>query len=182
MICRTYVVNDEQDFRNLLSKLGLAFKNCWNRYVWINKTNYYRLVIFDNHEYGLFTQSQLPIVESHQDVNSSNWADYKPYADKGYKEMRPNGVESGTKVDGSWTSLRKAEFRKTDAWKNFKENIYYWNTCSNGMIMCEDCKRYYTKENIDVHHIFPEKYDELERDKFMLLCHDCHEIRTQNGE
>lgn len=182
MISKTYVVNDEQDFRNQLDKLGLEFKACWNRYVWMNKTNYYRLVIFDNNEYGLFTQSQLPIVQSHQDLNSASWKDYKAYADKGYKEMRPNGVEAGTKTDKAWTSLRKQEFRKSQSWISFKENMYYWNTCSNGMIMCQDCKEYFTKENIDIHHIFPNEYDVLERSKFMLLCRNCHEIRTKKGE
>lgn len=182
MICRVFTVNNERDFRDLLSRLNLAFKDCWKRYIWQNKTNYYRLVIFDNYEYGLFTQAQLPIVKSHQELNSANWADYKPYADKGYQEMRPCGVEAGTKTDNSWTPLRKEAFRKSEAWINFKNNMYYWGTCSNGMIICEDCKKYYTKENIDVHHIFPDKYDELERNKFMLLCKNCHSIRTKNGE
>lgn len=182
MIKRIIIIDNESSFKSVLNRMGLSFKECWSRYVWMNKTNYYRLVTFDNGEYGLFTQSQLPIVESHQYLNSPNWADYKPYADKGYKEMRPCGVEAGTKADESWTSIRKAEFRKTDAWKNFKKNIYYWNTCNNGMIICEDCKKYYTQENIDIHHIFPDKYDELERNKFMLLCKNCHSIRTKNGE
>lgn len=182
MICRVFTVNDEKDFKDLLSRLNLTFKDCWKRYIWQNKTNYYRLVIFDNYEYGLFTQAQLPIVKSHQELNSASWADYKPYADKGYQEMRPNGVEAGTKTDSSWTPLRKEAFRKGIEWNNFKRDIIEWNTKNDGYVYCEDCKNNISPKLIEVHHIYPELYDVLVRKNFMLLCNNCHKIRTARGE
>lgn len=182
MICRVFTVNNERDFRDLLSRLNLAFKDCWKRYIWQNKTNYYRLVIFDNYEYGLFTQAQLPIVKSHQELNSANWADYKAYADKGYQEMRPCGVEAGTKTDNSWTPIRKAEFRNSDKWKNFTYNIKAESTNSNGNIRCEDCGREFYPSKIEIHHLYPNEYDNLDRKKFKLLCHECHEVYTRKGE
>ena len=182
MICRVFTVNNERDFRDLLSRLNLAFKDCWKRYIWQNNTNYYRLVIFDNYEYGLFTQAQLPIVKSHQELNSANWADYKAYADKGYQEMRPCGVEAGTKADNSWTPIRKAEFRNSDKWKNFTYAIKAEATNSNGNICCEDCGREFYPYKIEIHHLYPNEYDNLDRKKFKLLCHECHEVYTRRGE
>lgn len=182
MICRVFTVNNERDFRDLLSRLNLAFKDCWKRYIWQNKTNYYRLVIFDNYEYGLFTQAQLPIVKSHQELNSANWADYKAYADKGYQEMRPCGVEAGTKTDNSWTPLRKEAFRKSEAWINFTHAIKEKATNSNGNIYCEDCGREFYSYKIEIHHLCPNEYDNLDRKKFKLLCHECHEVYTRRGK
>lgn len=182
MIRDIYVIDTKADFRLKLDELGLPFKDCWWNYIFLDKANYYRLVLFDNGEYGLFTQSQLPIVQAHSELNSADWRDYKPYADRDYREMRPNGVEAGTKLDNSWTSIRKEEFRKSKEWRNFKENIIKWNTKHDNYIYCEDCKNNILPELIEVHHIFPEQYDVLERKKFMLLCHDCHQVRTKRGE
>ena len=182
MIKDVYIINTKQDLENQLNKLGLLMKRSWINYVFLNKTDYYRLVIFTNGVYALFTQSQLPIVKAHENLMSADWRDYKPYADKGYKEMRPNGVESGTKIDNSWTSIRKSEFRKGIEWTNFKKNIIEWNTKNDGYVYCEDCKNNISPNAIEVHHIYPEQYDILIRRNFMLLCSDCHKIRTARGE
>lgn len=181
MICRVFNVNDKQDFMNLLVRLNLPFKKVWDNYIWLNKTNYYRLVIFDNLEYGLFTQSQLPIVKAHQELNSANWKDYKPYADKGYKEMKPCGVEAGTRENTSWTPLRKEAFRNSDEWRNFTHSIKVAALNANGNICCEDCGKEFNPRVIEVHHLFPNEYDALERNKFKLLCHECHQVYTIMG-
>lgn len=181
MIDKVLIINNATDFATALNTLGLTFKSCWNRYVWLPKTDYYRLVLFDNGEYGLFTQSQLPIVKAHQDLNSPNWKDYKPYADKGYKEMRSCGVEAGTKTDNSWTNIRKSEFRKSEKWLNFTKDIKEKAATSNGTVRCQDCGLAFNPYEIEVHHLFPERYDELDRDKFKLLCHECHQVYTRKG-
>lgn len=182
MIGRIFNVNDKQDFMDLLTRLNLPFKKMWDNYIWLNKTNYYRLVIFDNLEYGLFTQSQLPIVKAHQELNSANWKDYKPWADAGYKIMRPCGVASGTMHNDMWTPIRKAKFRNSDKWKNFTYAIKAEATNSNGNICCEDCGREFYPYKIEIHHLCPNEYDNLDRKKFKLLCHECHEFYTRRGE
>lgn len=186
MIQQVIVINTKEDLELKLKNLQLSLKSVWKNYTFLNKRNYYRLVLFDNGNYGLFTQSQLPIVEYCQSIesieNSTNWADYKPYADMLYPTMRENGVASGTKECSEWTSIKKSRFRETEAWKNFKETFIYWNSNRNDCVICEDCKREIHKNFIEVHHIFPKEYDSLERKKFMLLCPDCHAIRTAKGE
>lgn len=183
MIQEIVVINDKTDLEANLKARNLSWKPYWNNYVWLPKTYYYRLVIFTNGTYGLFTQSQLPIVEAHQDIMSSDWKDYKGWADKDYPVMRNNGVEAGSKVENNkvWTSIEKANFRKTRKWHKFKKNIIYYNTNYNGMIKCEDCGKEIMPSFIEIHHLFPSDYDDLDRQKFKLLCHDCHEEYTKSG-
>lgn len=183
MIQEVVVINDKNDLEANIKARNLLWKSYWDNYIWLPKTYYYRLVIFTNGTYGLFTQSQLPIVEAHQDIMSSNWKDYKGWADENYPVMRDNGVEAGSKVENNkvWTSIEKANFRKTRKWYNFKKNIIYYNTNCNDMVKCEDCGKEIMPSLIEIHHLFPSEYDDLDRKKFKLLCHNCHEEYTKRG-
>lgn len=186
MITDIATINDCQELETELKKRNLDWKDCWDNYVWLDKKNYYRLVLFSNGEYGLFTQSQLPIVKAHGYFNSPYWKDYKPYADAGYKEMRPcTAVTDNSEIErckSIWTPIRKQEFRNGSEWKKFKTDFKYWNTNCNGKIKCEDCGAEIEPCSIEIHHLFPDDYGNLDRRKFKILCHVCHTIYTERGE
>ena len=104
MIKKTIIINDLNDLKAKLVAEKLRYKGwLWDNYTFLPKKDYYRLVIFDNNEYGLFTQSQYCIVEAHQELNSADWRYYKPYADPDYKVMKENGVKAGTLPSSLYT-------------------------------------------------------------------------------
>lgn len=179
MIKEIITINNANDLIETLKDKGLLWKSCWTNYVWLDKTYYYRLVIFSNGDYGLFTQSQLPIVEAHPEIESSYWRDYKPYADKGYKVMRYNGVDAGSKESDNivWTPIKKKEFRQTKQWKDFKNKIIK----DNCYVKCQDCGKEINPANIEVHHLRPDLYDCLRPYLFKLLCSECHSNYTKKG-
>lgn len=182
MIKKTIIINDLNDLKAKLAEEKLRYKGwLWDNYTFLPKKDYYRLVIFDNNEYGLFTQSQYYIVKAHQELNSVNWRDYKPYADPDYKVMKENGVKAGSLKDSSWTTIKKTEFRKSSEWKLFTHNIIYYNTNYNNKCRCEDCSEYFNPNEIEIHHLDPDNYDNLDRRKFKLLCHNCHKLYTERG-
>lgn len=178
MIQEDVTINDRASFIRELEKRKLPYKKMWDNYKFLPKTDYYHLVLFTNGEYGLFTQCQMPVVIEHQDYNSGDWRKYKPYADRNYPVMRDNGVEAGTKIDENvWTSERKKRFRQTDKWRIFVRRCLPGDT-----VMCEDCHEFFSKNSMDVHHVYPEQYDVLIRKNFKVLCKNCHAIRTARGE
>lgn len=182
MIKEIVVLNDKADLEKAIQARGLAWKDAWDNYLWMDKVNYYRLVIHLRGRYILCTQSQCVIIKAHPEIESADWRDYKPYADANYKIMRPCGVEAGTIIDNSWTPMRKAEFRRCSEWINFKRDILYWNTNSNNKVKCEDCGKEFNPQEIEIHHICQAEYDNLDRKKFKLLCRECHEVYTKKGE
>lgn len=186
MIKTVLVINDNEELKEALELYNLPYRSYWNNYIWLDKTNYYRLVLFTNGNYGLFTQSQLPIVQAHQELNSSDWRDYKMYADAGYKVMRDNGVVAGSAVGSAiddnnkiWTPIKKAEFRKTDEWKTFRRKCLDGNMVH--LYMCDDCRKFFQESEVQVHHLKPEYYDYLDRSLFKVLCKECHDKYTHDG-
>lgn len=183
MIKEIIIINNSKDFREKLNNKNLTWKKCWDNYKWLNKKDYYRLIIFNNGEYGLFTQGQYPTIEAHLEIESSDWRDYKPYADKDYKVMRDNGVEAGTKKSDNivWTTIKKKEFRQCEQWKKFKARIIGLKMISNGKVKCDDCGQEIDPSLIEVHHLRPDIYDCLDIRLFKCLCDNCHQTYTRQG-
>lgn len=177
---KVVVVNKREDFLEKLKLNNLIYKKYWDNYIFLNKIDYYRLVIFDNGEYGLFTQSQFLIIKNHPEIQSSNWADYKKYADKGYPVMRDNGVTSGTEEDNSWTVIKKESFRRTKKWLDFRKYLLGKREIVPGLYKCDDCYQVYPV--VEVHHLDPTNYDCLEEDRFKVLCKKCHFKYTKKGD
>jgi hypothetical protein len=72
------------------------------------------------------------------------------------------------------TNAEKSKFRQRVAWKRFREE-----QLERTNFTCEMCgQRYYGKRKkvLNVHHLDPERYDDLQEQKFKVLCQPCHEI------
>lgn len=72
-----------------------------------------------------------------------------------------------------WTSEEKSKFRTLKVWKDFRKVIL-----EDRDNRCELCDTKYTgkrKRMLQVHHLFPDFYDDLNLDKFKVLCSTCHD-------
>jgi hypothetical protein len=58
------------------------------------------------------------------------------------------------------------KFRQTDKWISFSKHL------RNIHKECECCTL--KSKNLNVHHLFPKEYDNLQEDKFVVVCHSCH--------
>lgn len=63
----------------------------------------------------------------------------------------------------------KTEFRKTKVWKDFRLLLL-----KERGFRCECCGIQRLK-GLNIHHIFPEDYDNLDPTKYAVLCSSCHE-------
>lgn len=65
----------------------------------------------------------------------------------------------------------KVKFRRTIAWKEFRLKMI---EASN--LTCECCGKKMTQtRHLQVHHLKPDEYDNLDSNNFAVLCHHCHE-------
>lgn len=63
-------------------------------------------------------------------------------------------------------------FRLTPKWMIFRK---YMLSARNQT--CEFCGKRYTKvQYLDVHHMYSTNYENLDPDRFMLLCKTCHQF------
>jgi 5-methylcytosine-specific restriction endonuclease McrA len=62
----------------------------------------------------------------------------------------------------------KTDYRKTKEWKAFRLSIL-----KERNYKCECCG-VSKKSGLQIHHIFPEEYDNLEPERFAVLCSSCH--------
>lgn len=67
-------------------------------------------------------------------------------------------------------SREKTKFRNSKEWHNFRQSIIE----SRGS-RCECCGRILPSGKLQLHHIKPENYTDLNPDNFALLCSYCHE-------
>jgi len=72
-----------------------------------------------------------------------------------------------------WTSEAKTLYRGRKQWKTFRLKVV---KLRDGR--CDCCGVRYLgarKKQLQVHHLWPSKYDLLEIDRFKLLCSQCHQ-------
>ena len=68
----------------------------------------------------------------------------------------------------------RAKFRSRVAWKNFRAMMI---ESTRGRCQC--CGMYYaprSRRMLNVHHLDPDQYDDLQPGKFRVLCVTCHEF------
>ena len=71
------------------------------------------------------------------------------------------------------TRQERNAFRKTVAWKDHRLSIL-----KERNYQCEICQAVHKgmmSRRLDVHHKDPDNYTNLDKDKFLLLCHQCHD-------
>lgn len=69
---------------------------------------------------------------------------------------------------------KHTEFRRTKVWKKFREKML--KKVDN---TCELCGTIYSGKRtrqLQVHHLFPEKYELLEEVFFKVICSSCHDL------
>ena len=67
------------------------------------------------------------------------------------------------------TGTEKTKFRSTKRWKTFRETLIKKRGHS-----CELCGSIKPSKQLDVHHLRPDEYDNLDETKFKILCTSCH--------
>jgi hypothetical protein len=78
------------------------------------------------------------------------------------------------------TSVEKTSFRKTKIWKEFRENMI-----ASRCFTCEICGTIH-KKGLNLHHKDERNYDDLQPDKFAVVCKSDHRLierllsRTKN--
>lgn len=75
---------------------------------------------------------------------------------------------SGISTRGSDETWRKSQFRKSYKWKNFCQVLI--------LARNSQCERCHKTQNLIVHHRDPLRYDDLQAEKFAVLCNSCHLI------
>lgn len=71
-----------------------------------------------------------------------------------------------------WTSQEKNAFRRTVAWIKFRMSLLKVRKAR--CELCGSIKK--SAKALDLHHVFPDEYDNLDPNKFKFLCTTCHEF------
>lgn len=70
------------------------------------------------------------------------------------------------------TAADRTAFRKTLHWQMFRKYIL-----ARRNFTCEFCgKQYKRAQDLNVHHLHDDNYDNLNEERFLVLCRTCHEF------
>jgi len=72
------------------------------------------------------------------------------------------------------TSKEKIKFRQSKKWKNFRLQFINFKD-----LTCELCGTVYKGKRckmLQLHHLDPDNYTDLDRNKFKLICAPCHDL------
>ena len=68
------------------------------------------------------------------------------------------------------TGKEKTKFRSTKLWKCFRQSIL-----DERGAVCECCGRRLPENKLQLHHLKPNEYENLNPNNFVLLCSYCHD-------
>lgn len=71
-----------------------------------------------------------------------------------------------------WTFNEREQFRKSGKWKSFTKLLKLKRNC-----VCDDCRRKFNIDDLEVHHLYSEDYGNLDESRFKVLCLHCHDTR-----
>ena len=187
------IPNNTDRKRTILSLTGGYYNPKWDKFTFLPNKEYVILKYRAEHTtlYSIMTKQMSQIVVEHFNpeygINFNRY--YQQFADmtqeqrdkyKGdYKYECGESVlpkANNASANAVWTTNRKAAFRATPQWKDFRNSELE----KRKLYKCDDCNQMF--DSLEVHHLVPAEYDNLIPFNFKCLCRNCHQIRTERGE
>lgn len=139
--------------------------------VWVN----YFKPLWDK---GIFTYSYKVAVNSCKNPDMKWVEEYRTYDhlnevywDKTCANQKHNHYHNNELYERKeWSFNERDDFRRSDTWKNFTKMLKLKRRC-----ICDECKNKFAFDDVEVHHLYSEDYDNLDESRFKVLCLSCHD-------